>query len=149
MVGDIWTTGKVTPKRRIQGLGTYGVGTYDRYISAYHMCVHRHHGCVHTHIGTHIYLVAKNPLGQLGPAQRWVSLAGQGDGEKEEGKGGGGRESWGQVSGEVELPLGPRGYSGPLSFLGTRSLPGQLESSLPLGLCPPTSKGIWSQENAI
>lgn len=79
MIGDIGTTGKGTPKTRVQGLGTYSLGTHDTSVSA-------RLGAkgVFIHIQAHIDLVANHPLGELSPAQRWMSLVGQGDGGREE-----------------------------------------------------------------
>lgn len=61
---------------------------------------------------------------------------GGGRGEEKDGRGE--RSPGGSVGGEAGLHLGTSGGAAvPVAFLGTQFLPGQLESSLSLGLCPP------------
>lgn len=59
-----------------------------------------------------------------------------GEGRREDRRGE--RSPGGSVGGEAGLHSRTSGGAAvPVAFLGTQSLPGQLESSLSLGLCPP------------
>lgn len=94
-------------------------------------------GCAHSigaceHPGTHKYLVAKSPLENSGqPSDRWGELGRGTEGHSREGVPGAGEWRGWAVLRTSE------GTVAPVPFLGTQPLPGQLESNLSPGFCPP------------
>lgn len=101
------------------------------------------HTSVHTlRVPTNAHSYTQEPSGKQ-PSGRTLASNGYGELSRERAGVGKGREEGGgsrgdKVSRETGLLLEtPGGTAAPRPFLQTQSLPGQLASSLSLGLCPP------------